>query len=75
LCLSQLHALHALQVLSGQVCFAQQQQQTVAAVFDTRATLHERMYQHPTCKAAELMDADALLLAEPVINIRDKLEE
>lgn len=54
-----------LQVLHGQVLFDQQQQQQVAALFDVRAAMHERVYQEPQGKAADLMITDALLLAEP----------
>jgi HD superfamily phosphohydrolase len=64
-----------LQVLSGQICFEQQQQQHVAALYDVRAALHERVYQHPMAKAAQLMIADALAAAEPVLQVASKLDE
>lgn len=63
------------QVLSGHVCFDQRQQQQVAAIFDARAELFERVYQHRHAKAAELMIADALVAAEPVLQIRDRIQE
>lgn len=64
-----------LQVLSGHICYDQQQQQHVAAVYDARAYLHEHVYQHWQAKAAQLVIADALAAAEPVLQLKDKVNE
>lgn len=47
----------------------------MAAVYDARAFLHERVYQNLQAKAAELVIADALAAAEPVLQIADKIDE
>jgi HD superfamily phosphohydrolase len=62
-------------VLSGQICYDQVQQQHVAAVYDARAALHSRVYQHPDSKAAELMIADALAVAEPLLQMQHQIQE
>jgi HD superfamily phosphohydrolase len=79
-CVGEVHpltlpVLHLLQVLSGQICYDQHQQQHVAAVYGARAFLHAKVYQHPQAKAAELVIADALAAAEPVLRIADKVDE
>lgn len=63
------------QVLSGHICYEQRQQQHVAALYDVRAALHERVYQHPRAKSAQLMIADALAAAEPMLQVSSKLDE
>lgn len=64
-----------IQVLAGHICFDQQWQQQVAQVFDLRAALHKRMYQHQQGKAAEAMLTDAFVLADPQLGISDKIHE
>lgn len=65
----------ALQVVDGELCFHQSQQDRLAGLFRARAAMHARVYQHRSAKAAELMLVDALLAADPVLGISRDADE
>ncbi|KAJ0004744.1 hypothetical protein NQD34_010958 [Periophthalmus magnuspinnatus] len=52
-----------------QICTRDKEMSNIYEMFHTRSSLHRKAYQHKTNKAIELMIRDALLKADPELNI------
>uniref|UniRef100_A0A3B3ZB65 HD/PDEase domain-containing protein n=1 Tax=Periophthalmus magnuspinnatus TaxID=409849 RepID=A0A3B3ZB65_9GOBI len=52
-----------------QICTRDKEMSNIYEMFHTRSSLHRKAYQHKTNKAVELMIRDALLKADPELNI------
>lgn len=59
-------------VIDGETCYKWSEYQNVHEVFRARASLHQRVYTHRKAKAVEFMVVDALLAAEPALNLADR---
>jgi HD superfamily phosphohydrolase len=53
------------------ICYAESAQAALAAQFEARALMHERVYQQRHVKAVECMVADALFDANHVLRIQE----
>jgi HD superfamily phosphohydrolase len=54
------------------ICFPEKALRTVFALFQTRFTLHEKVYTHKVVKAVELMVTDMMIAAEPAFRVTNK---
>ena len=63
-----------MKVLDNQICFKASEIGNLCQLFSTRANLHNTVYTHKKGKAIEYMVVDALLAAEPVLNLSSKLD-
>eukprot|EP00916_Digyalum_oweni_P016438 GHVL01026961.1.p1 GENE.GHVL01026961.1~~GHVL01026961.1.p1 ORF type:complete len:218 (+),score=30.42 GHVL01026961.1:462-1115(+) len=60
-------------VENNHICFHVSVYDNLWDMFTSRWRLHKRVYSHKKTCATELMLSDAILLAEPVLRIREKL--
>lgn len=62
-------------VIGGEICFMRKEAYNVYELFRTRYTMHKQVYSHRVTTAIELMIQDALVLANPYLNIFDCLND
>ncbi|KAG1664770.1 hypothetical protein FOA52_013622 [Chlamydomonas sp. UWO 241] len=60
-------------VLGSDLCFERSHYQQLHELFHSRELMHREVYTHRRVKACNLMLADALHAAEPVLCLRDRL--
>jgi len=60
-------------VIDGELCYHAKEVFNVYEMFHTRYSLFKRVYTHRVGKAVEFMVTDALKLADPILNISDKI--
>ncbi|MED6200271.1 hypothetical protein PIB30_083427 [Stylosanthes scabra] len=65
--------METMQVLDNEICYRSQDYLTIHKLFATRADLHRTVYTHP--KAIELMVMDALVKANPYLNIVSSIHQ
>ncbi|KAJ2488841.1 hypothetical protein IWW37_004469 [Coemansia sp. RSA 2050] len=56
-------------VINDEVCYNAKEAFNLTEMFHTRYSLHKRVYSHRAAKAIEFMIVDALLIADPVLQI------
>eukprot|EP00775_Hariotina_reticulata_P012051 gene12051-12193_t len=54
-----------------EICFHEGKQQLVSALFDERYFMHQHVYQHHQVKGVEMMVADAIAAANPVLHFSE----
>ncbi|EMD31788.1 hypothetical protein CERSUDRAFT_119364 [Gelatoporia subvermispora B] len=67
--LSLTRLIHSARVIDNQICFNIKDANQVYELCYTRFSLHKRIYNHKTAKAIEYMIIDALIAAEPHMNV------
>ncbi|KAJ2518490.1 hypothetical protein H4217_003297 [Coemansia sp. RSA 1939] len=56
-------------IIDNEVCYDHKEAYNLTEMFHTRYSLHKRVYRHRAAKAIELMMVDAMLIADPVLQI------
>ncbi|KAF8341439.1 uncharacterized protein EI90DRAFT_1737823 [Cantharellus anzutake] len=64
--------INSCRVINGHICYDYKDHYNVWTLFDSRYSLHKRIYNHKTSKAIEYMVVDALIAAEPVLKIAER---
>ncbi|KAE9406824.1 hypothetical protein BT96DRAFT_987093 [Gymnopus androsaceus JB14] len=67
--------IESARVIEKQICYEYKDLDKVFEVFQTRHKLHKNFYNHKTAKAIEYMIVDALMLAEPYLNIAERIKD
>lgn len=62
-----------MRVIDDEICYKASEAWNIYDLFLTRASLFKKVYQHRKGKAVEYMVVDALLEAEPVLKLTEKL--
>ncbi|KAJ3105057.1 SAM domain and HD [Phlyctochytrium bullatum] len=62
-------------VVDNEVCFHQKEASNIYQLFHTRATLFKTVYTHRVGKSIELMLVDALLAADPYLEISSSIDD
>ncbi|KAI9504646.1 hypothetical protein GGI25_000696 [Coemansia spiralis] len=62
-------------VIDDEVCYSYKEAYNLTEMFHTRYSLHKRIYSHRAAKAIELMIVDALLAADPVLQISQAISD
>ncbi|KAF8665672.1 hypothetical protein AX16_000125 [Volvariella volvacea WC 439] len=65
--------IHSARVLDNQICYDIKDANALYEICATRFKLHKMIYNHKTAKAMEYMVVDALLLADPIMQISEKV--
>lgn len=65
--------VHTARVIDGQICYSSKNTITVYSLFQERFNLHKMIYNHKTAKSIEYMIVDALLKADPVLKISERI--
>ncbi|CAE7230292.1 unnamed protein product [Rhizoctonia solani] len=65
--------IRSARVINNEICYADKDWYMVSQLFESRFSLHKMIYNHKSCKAIELMIVDALVLANPVLHLADKI--
>ncbi|KAF9018606.1 HD-domain/PDEase-like protein [Hymenopellis radicata] len=65
--------LDSARVIDDQICYNIKDVENVYDIFHTRFNLHKKIYNHKTGTAIEYMIIDALLLAEPILDIASRI--
>ncbi|KIJ33206.1 hypothetical protein M422DRAFT_35579 [Sphaerobolus stellatus SS14] len=60
-------------VINGQICYSEKNAYTVLSLFQERFNLHKTIYTHKTAKAIEFMIVDALIRADPYLQISGRI--
>ncbi|GLC38674.1 hypothetical protein PLESTM_000760400 [Pleodorina starrii] len=61
-------------VLDDEVCYPWSEYPNILDLFRAREAMHRKVYTNRKCKAVELMAVDALVAAEPLLKITERLE-
>ncbi|KAJ1953954.1 hypothetical protein EC988_002701 [Linderina pennispora] len=56
-------------VIDNEICYSRKEAYNLTEMFHTRYSLHKRVYAHPAAKAIEFMLIDAMLIADPVLEL------
>ncbi|KAJ2502072.1 hypothetical protein IWW47_003041, partial [Coemansia sp. RSA 2052] len=56
-------------VINDEVCYSAKEAYNLTEMFHTRYSLHKRVYSHRAAKAIEFMLVDAMLIADPVLQL------
>ncbi len=67
--------LDSARVIDNQICYNIKDVENVYDIFHTRFNLHKKIYNHKTGTAIEFMIIDALLLAEPFLDIASRIHD
>ena len=62
-------------VIDNEICFSSKEVYNVYELFHTRYSLFRQVYSHRVSKSIEYMIEDALTLANPVLEISDRIVE
>ncbi|DBA81314.1 TPA: hypothetical protein ACH3X2_006924 [Trebouxia sp. C0005] len=62
-------------VLDNEICFKWSEYENIFELFHARATMHRRVYTHRKAKAIELMLVDALIAADPVLKMTERIHD
>ncbi len=62
-------------VIDNQICFHSKEVYNIYEMFHTRYSMHKLVYSHKVGKAVEYMISDALLEAEPYLQISKKIDD
>ncbi|XRB15909.1 deoxynucleoside triphosphate triphosphohydrolase SAMHD1 [Pseudoscourfieldia marina] len=62
--------MHFLKVLDDEICWKASEVQNIYELYAARSSMHRRIYTHPKAKAIEYMIVDALLEAEPIMQLK-----
>ncbi|KAL5039111.1 hypothetical protein BDEG_27148 [Batrachochytrium dendrobatidis JEL423] len=62
-------------VVDGQICFHQKEAMNLCELFHTRYSLFKRVYTHKVSAAIEYMIQDALVAADPYLNITSAIND
>ncbi|KAJ2553691.1 hypothetical protein EV175_002851 [Coemansia sp. RSA 1933] len=62
-------------VIEDEVCYNHKEAYNLTEMFHTRYSLHKRVYRHRAAKAIEFMVVDAMLIADPVLNISNAVSD
>ncbi|KAI0333467.1 hypothetical protein GY45DRAFT_1352233 [Cubamyces sp. BRFM 1775] len=73
--LSLTRLIYSSRVIGDEICYDIKDALQVFELCHTRMSLHKRIYSHKTAKAVEYMIVDALMKAEPVMHIANRLED
>jgi len=65
--------IHSCRVIDNEVVYGWKEWYTVHSLFNTRYSLHKRIYNHPVAKGIEYMVVDVLVLADPILKISEKI--
>ncbi|KAG8698472.1 hypothetical protein FRC09_007214 [Ceratobasidium sp. 395] len=65
--------IRSARVIDGQICYADKDWYMVSQLFESRFALHKMIYNHKSAKAVELMIVDALVQADPFLNLTNKI--
>ncbi|KDQ07753.1 hypothetical protein BOTBODRAFT_38548 [Botryobasidium botryosum FD-172 SS1] len=65
--------IHSSRVINNEVVYGWKEWYTVHSLFNTRYSLHKRIYNHPVAKGIEYMVVDVLALADPILKISEKI--
>ncbi|KAJ2755798.1 hypothetical protein GGI19_001344 [Coemansia pectinata] len=60
-------------VIDDEVCYNAKEAFNLTEMFHTRYSLHKRVYSHRAAKAIEFMLVDALLIADPILQISQSI--
>ena len=67
--------IYSSRVIGDEICYDIKDALQVFELCHTRMSLHKRIYSHKTAKSVEYMIVDALMKAEPVMHIANRLED
>lgn len=62
-----------MQVIDDEICYKYTEYMNLYELFHSRASMHRHVYTHKKAKAIEFMVVDALLAADPVLKISEKI--
>ncbi|KAJ2156836.1 hypothetical protein GGF46_004917 [Coemansia sp. RSA 552] len=62
-------------VIDDELCYNNKEAFNLAEMFHTRYSLHKRVYSHRTSKAIEYMVVDAMLIADPVMDLSGSITD
>ncbi|EUC66582.1 DNA replication factor C, large subunit [Rhizoctonia solani AG-3 Rhs1AP] len=65
--------IRSARVINNEICYADKDWYMVSQLFESRFALHKMIYNHKSCKSIELMIIDALVLADPFMQLADKI--
>ncbi|GAB4815190.1 hypothetical protein N2152v2_002236 [Parachlorella kessleri] len=60
-------------VIGDEICYKYSEYMNLHELFHSRASMHRQVYTHRKAKAIEFMMVDALLEADPVLRLTDKI--
>lgn len=75
ICTDPIRIMQHSKVIDDQICFKDEMYDELVALFQDRARMHSKVYTKSKIKAVEFMVVDALVAAEPVLRIADKLND
>ncbi|GIL86835.1 hypothetical protein Vretifemale_15033 [Volvox reticuliferus] len=64
-----------IKVIDDEVCYHWSEYPNILDLFRAREAMHRKVYTNRKCKAVELMAVDALVAAEPLLRITERLDE
>ncbi|KAK2374535.1 hypothetical protein P8452_47127 [Trifolium repens] len=67
--------METMQVIDDEICYRAKDYLTIHKLFATRADLHRTVYTHAKVKAIELMVLDALVKADPYLQIASSIDQ
>ncbi|KAG9095859.1 hypothetical protein FRC06_009342 [Ceratobasidium sp. 370] len=67
--------IRSARVIDGQICYADKDWYMVSQLFESRFALHKMIYNHKSAKAVELMIVDALVQADSLLRLADKIRD
>lgn len=62
-------------VLDNEICFKWSEYENIFELFHARSNMHRRVYTHRKAKAIELMLVDALITADPVLRMTERIHD
>ncbi|KAJ1965729.1 hypothetical protein GGI12_000557 [Dipsacomyces acuminosporus] len=62
-------------VIDDEICYSHKEAYNLTEMFHTRYSLHKRVYSHRAAKAIEFMLVDAMLVADPVMEISQAIAD